>query len=171
MKKFQYFILGALTFIVFGCSNNKEFFPTFKGSIDGGDWINSYTIGNFGGHTGDHCSKVDSINQYSYGFSKMLNEISPNPIKKAKVSVWIKLEDIKKETSLILSISGKVNKNILWLGHPVNAVVKEVNKWYKFEVEDKLPSDFDHEGAHFDTYIWNPNKNIAYVDDFEISFF
>jgi len=169
MKKIQYLVLGALTMLVFSCSNNKTFFPTFKGDIDGGDWINSNTIGKFGGHTGDNCSKVDSINQYSYGFSKLFSEISPNPIKKVKVSVWVKLEDISKKTSLVISVSGKDNKNIYWAGHEVNSVVKEANKWYKFEVEEALP-DFDAEGVHIETYLLNVNKNIDYVDDFEIKF-
>jgi hypothetical protein len=169
MKKIQYFALAALTMLVFGCSNNKEFVPVFRGNIDGGDWINSNTIGNFGGHTGDHCSKVDSVNQYSYGFSKFFNEISLNSIKRVKISVWVKLEDLNKKTSLIISISGKDNKSIFWTGHELNSVVKETNKWYKLEVEDVLP-EFDREGAHIETYIWNTNKNIAYVDDFEIRF-
>lgn len=169
MKKIQYLVLGALTMLVFSCSNNKQFFPTFKGDIDGGDWINSNTIGNFGGHTGDHCSKVDSINQYSYGFQKLISEISPDPIKKVKISVWVKLENLTKKTNLVVSVSGKNNKNIFWAGPDVNPMVKEANKWYKFEIEEVLP-DFDADGARIETYILNPNKNIAYVDDFEISF-
>ena len=59
MKKIQYLVLGTLTMLVFSCSNNNEFIPTFKGNINSGDWIGSNTVGKFGGHTGDYCSKVD----------------------------------------------------------------------------------------------------------------
>jgi len=171
MKNSNYLILIALIMLFFSCSENKEYIPTYKGSIEGGDWINISTIGYYGGgQTGDCSSKVDSLNQYSYGFRKLILEINQNPIKKVKVSVWVKLEDLNKKTILVISVSGKDKKNIFWEGHIINPVVKETNKWYKFEVEDDLP-DFDADGAYIETYVWNPNKNIAYVDDFEIRFF
>jgi len=169
MKKINYFIFAAAIILIYSCSEKKEFLTTFKGSIDGGDWINPNTIGKFYGYTGDYCSKIDTVNQYSYGFRKTISEFSQNPIKKIKVSVWVKLEDLSKKTPLVISVTGKDNKNIYWAGHDVNPSIKEANKWFKFEVNDSLP-DFDPNGAHIETYVWNPNKNVAYVDDFEISF-
>ncbi len=169
MKKIPFLVLGVLTIFVLSCSNNKEFAPTYKGQIDGGDWINSHTIGNFGGFTGDRCSKVDSINQYSYGIRKLVKEISPKPIKKIKTVVWVKLEDLNKKMILVVSL-GKENKNIVWNGHDINPLVKETNKWYKIAFEDVFP-EYDLEGTQIEAYVFNPDKNIAYVDDFEISFF
>jgi hypothetical protein len=170
MKKVFYVIGFALAIFIVGCSNNKGFTPTYKGMIEGdGDWININTIGKYYGHTGDYCSRVDSNNVYSFGFRKSITEISSNPIKKVKISVWVKLDDINKKTSLVVSVVGKDGKNIFWNGHDVNPVVKEAGKWYKFEVEETLP-EFDGEGAHIETYLNNPNKNVAYVDDFEIKF-
>ena len=169
MKKIQYFILGALTVLFFGCSNNSDFSPTYRGEIDGGEWINNYTIGKYWGYTGEYCSKVDSINQYSYGFKKSFDEISPNPIKKVKISVWVRLDDRNKKAILVLSVNDKNKKNVYWVGHDVNPVVKEINKWYNFEVEEKLP-DFESAGATIETYIFNPDKNVVYVDDFKIIF-
>ena len=167
MKKIQYLILVAFTMLIFSCSNNnnKGFVPTFKG----GDWINNNTIGYYGGHTSDCCAKVDPEHQYSYGFSKLISEISPNPIKKVIVSAWVKLSDITKKTIMVVSVSSPKKKDIFWKGHDVNPVVKEVNKWYKFEIEETLP-DFDAEGAHIGIYLWNPNNNTAFVDDYDIKF-
>ena len=169
MKKISYLISGVLIILLFSCSNNKDFSPTFKGYLDEGDWINPHTIGKYGGVKGDYCSKVDSINQYSYGFKKLFSEISPNVITKIKASVWIKLNDLTKKVVFVISVSGKDNKNIYWAGHDVNASIKEVNNWYKYEIEEVLP-DFESEGARIDIYVFNPNNNIAFVDDFEISF-
>ena len=168
MKKILFLVLGVFTLLVFSCSNNKEFVPVYKGSIDKGDWISCQTIGKFGGVTGDYCSKIDSINQYSYGFGKFINEISQNSIKKVKINVWVKLEDLTKKTQLVVSL-GKDNKNIFWNGHDVSPFIKETNKWYKVEVEDTF-GELETKGAYIEIYLFNPNKNIAYVDDFEINF-
>jgi len=171
MKNYQNLILVALTILIFSCSNRKDFVPTFKGDMDGkGDWINSKTIGKFGGVTGSYCSRVDSINDYSYGLYKLVSEINPDPIKKAKVSVWVKLEDLSKKNILVISLKGKDGKSIFWSGHEVNPVIKEIGKWYKFDAEDVLP-DYDMNGTTVEVYVYNPNKNVAYVDDFEIRFF
>lgn len=169
MKKIQYLILGTITIFVFSCSQKNNSIQTYKGNIDEGDWIGGYTIGNYGGVTGDHCSKVDTVNQYSFGFRKLISEISPDPIKKIKTSVWVKLDDINKKTLLVVSLNGKDGKNILWTGHELNTVVKAPNKWFKLDVEDVLP-EFDSEGAQIEIYVWNNNKNVAYIDDMNISF-
>jgi hypothetical protein len=172
MKKIQYLILATLTMLIFSCSdgNEKKFTPTFKGDIDGGDWINSNTIGKFGGHTGDDCSKSDSLNQYSYGFSKLFSEISPDQVKRVKVSVWIKLMDLNKKSVLFISIDNSENKNIFWSGHDINPSVKETNKWYKVEIDEDL-SKIKTEGAKIGICVLNTNKDIVYVDDYNIQFF
>ncbi len=169
MKKILFLVLGVFTLLVFSCSNNKEFVPVFRGEIDEGDWINTHTIGKYGGVKRDYCSKIDSVYQYSYGFKKLVKEISPKPVKKIKTVAWVKLEDLNKKTLLVVSL-GKDDKNISWSGHEINPIIKEVNKWYKVEFEDTFP-EYDSEGAYIEVYVFNPNKNIAYVDDFEISFF
>lgn len=169
MKKICYFTLAALTALVFGCSDKKGFVTTFKGSIEGGDWINTNTGYNGGGHTGDLSSKVDSVNQFSYGFSKLISEISDKPIKKIKISVWVKLENMEKKVALVVALTDKNNKQIFWESQDVNPDVKEINKYSKISTEFKLP-DFENEGTLARVYIWNPNGNVANVDDFEIQF-
>ncbi|MFA4852741.1 MAG: hypothetical protein WC599_09505 [Bacteroidales bacterium] len=170
MRRIKYLFFTALVILALGCNNKSDFIATYKGNIEGeSDWINNNTIGKFGGATGDYCSKVDSINEFSYGFCKLISKISPYPIKKVKVSVSIKLENLSKKSNLVISLTDKNNKNIFYSGRELNTVVLETNKWYKFNAEDVLP-DFDTEGANIMVYVWNPNKNVAYVDDFEISF-
>ncbi|NTW32363.1 MAG: hypothetical protein HGB12_07025 [Bacteroidetes bacterium] len=171
MKKIQYLFLSALAILIFSCSSNNEneFTPVYNGNIDGGDWINSQTIGNYGGYTGDRCSKVDSVNEYSFGLSKLFNEISANPVNKIKVSVWVKLSDLNKKSTLVVSVKGTDNKNLLWSGHDLNPLVKEAGKWTKIEVEDVL-TNINTEGAIAGIYVWNSNKNTVYIDDYKIQF-
>ncbi len=170
MKKLLYYLFGITIILLASCSNNSDFVATYKCDLDAnGDWINCKTLGKFGGATGDYCSKVDSVNEYSYGFRKLINEIIPNPIKRIKVSVWVKLTDLGKKCVLVVAIIGTNNKNIFWSGHELNPLVKKVNEWVKIDVEDVLP-DYDAEGAFAGVYVWNPNKNIAYIDDYEIRF-
>jgi len=168
MKKILFLVLGVFTLLVFSCSNNKEFVPVLKGGF-GGDWLNLHTLGKYGGLNGELCSKIDSINKDSYGLRKLLSEICPNTIKKIKISVWVKVEDINKKAKLAISLSSK-NKNIFWEDHEINSIIKEANKWYKFEFEKTLP-EYEVEGAQIETYIFNSDKNVVYVDDFQIRFF
>ena len=159
--------------LVVSCSNNgnKSFVPTFKADFEGGgDWINSYTIGKFGGVTGEYCSKVDSVNQNSYGLSKLVSEISSYPILRVKINLSVKLASLSKKALLVISLTDKNNKCLYWSGTEVNPVVKEANKWYNFESEQKFP-DFDSSGSNIRIYLWNPNNNEAYIDDFKIQFF
>lgn len=167
----KYFFIPAFIILLFStCSNNKGFTPVFKGSIDSGDWINCNTIGNYPGKTGDHCSRTDSVNPYSFGFSKAVNDISPDPIKSVKVSVWVKMEELDKKCFLVVSLDGKNNKNYLWQGHELNLTVKEKNKWYRIDTEDLFPKNLETEGTYIKIYVWSPNKNVVYVDDYEIKF-
>ncbi|MFA6923215.1 MAG: hypothetical protein WC223_03085 [Bacteroidales bacterium] len=168
MGKTKYLILVVATTCFFSCSN-KKFNPTFKSNIgNNGEWINMQTIGKFGGHEDDICSKIDSLNPYSYGFQKLMSEISPNPIKKVKVSCWIKLENLTQKIGLVVSLDAN-NKNIFWIGHEINPLIKETNKWFKVEFEDKFP-EFKPNETNVGIYVWNNNKNIAFVDDIEIKF-
>lgn len=167
MKKIQYLVLGALAMLVFSCSDNREFAPTFKGDIDGGDWINIYTIGKYWGYTGEYCSRIDSVNRDSYGFRKLTSEISQNPIRRVKISTWVRLENLNNNVNLILSVSGKDSKNIYWESFAINPVIKEANKWFKFEKDMVIPA----EGFKIESYVTNLGKNNAYIDDFEIRFF
>ncbi|MFH0866702.1 MAG: hypothetical protein V1904_10940 [Bacteroidota bacterium] len=170
MKKLYYPLLGIIIFLFAGCSNNSDFDPTYKCDMDAkGDWINCKTIGKFSGVTGDYCSRVDSNYEYSFGFSKLVSEISPDPIKRIKATVWVKLTDLDKKCSFVVSVNGHDNKNIFWSGHDINPLVKKVDEWVKIEVEDVLP-DFDSEGASVGILVWNLNKTTAYVDDYEIRF-
>jgi hypothetical protein len=109
------------------------------------------------------------LNEYSLGLSKAFSEISPNPVKHIKVSVWVKLTDLAKKSSLVVSVNGPDNKNIFWSGHDLNTVVKESGKWTKFETEDIL-TDVNTDSAKVGIIVWNPNKDVVYIDDYEIQF-
>jgi len=167
MKKIPFLVLSALSMLIFSCSNNKEFAQVFKGN----DWINIKTLGSFGGYEGDVCSRIDSVYHDSYGFRKKTNEITPNPIKRVKISLWLKVEDINKKLNLAISLSEK-NKAILWEGIDIKSFIKinEANKWYKFEFTKLLP-EYEVEDAQFETYVYNSDNNIVYIDDFQIRFF
>lgn len=168
MKKIQYLTLVAVATFFLSCSN-KKFDPTFKSDIGNkGEWINVQTIGKFGGHEDDYCSKLDSINEYSYGFKKLVSEISPFPIKKVKVSCWVKLEDLTKKVSFVVSLDAN-NKSVFWIGNEINPLVKEPNKWVKVEFENAFP-EYNPSETTFGTCVWSVDKKIVFVDDIEIKF-
>ncbi|MDD5569911.1 MAG: hypothetical protein PHD97_02025 [Bacteroidales bacterium] len=168
MKRIKCLAFAVLVTCFYSCSN-KEFNPTFKSDIgNNGEWINMQTVGKFGGHEDEYCSKVDSLNEYSYGFQKLMSEISPSTIKKVKVSCWVKLENLTKITSLVVSLDSN-NKSIFWMGHDINKFVNEPNKWFKVEVVNEFPK-YKPEATTVGIYVWNNNKNVAFIDDIEIKF-
>jgi hypothetical protein len=170
MKNIMFFLFITALLAVAGCNNNSDFVATYKCDVNGkGDWINCKTLGNYGGVKGDYCSKVDSSNEYSLGFSKLMSEISPHQIKRISVSVWVKLTDLSKTSSLVVQVSNANNENILWSSHDLNPLVKDVNQWCRIDVEDVLP-DYETEGARAGIYVWNPNKTMVYIDNYEIRF-
>jgi hypothetical protein len=170
MKKIKLYTFAAIAMFIGSCSNFNNYVPTFKSNFNlKGDWINYATIGKFGGANGEYCSKVDSIHDYSYGFSKAVSEISPKDIKKIKVSLKVKLTDIKKKLLLVVSVFGPENKNYFWSGHDLHKMVSKVNEWTTINTEDLIP-DFDAKDASVGVLVWNPNKTTAYIDDYEIRF-
>jgi hypothetical protein len=171
MKKLVYLFACTMIISLLSCSEKKEEkVYIYHGSIDDGEWINCHTIGTYYGYTGDHCSKVDSVNQYSFGLAKLLSEISSEPVKRIKVSVWVKLMDLSKIASLVVSISGPDGKSLFYSGHDLNPNVKEANKWFKVDFEDTIP-DIETNGSKVGIYVWNNNKNVVYIDDYDIRFF
>ena len=41
---------------------------------------------------------------------------------------------------------------------------------YKYEIENIFPENIELDSSVIGVYVWNPNNNVAYVDDYNIQF-
>lgn len=170
MKFINLFLLIALFFIS-SCSEDDNKI-TFSSSVDEKyGWTNGLnTIVSAPSHSGTICSKIDSLNPYSFGFYYEVKQLFINPIKKAKFSAWVKLDKLPTNIALVGTITSNQNKiKHQWVGINTNDIIKQTNEWTLVKGEiifpDNLPAD-----AQIWFYAWSPNGQIAYVDDLEISF-
>ncbi len=165
-------ILGFLIIVLTIASCSDEENKTFSSSIDEKyGWTNGFnTIVNAPSHSGSLCSKIDSINPYSFGFYYAINQISKNALSKAKYSAWIKVDKLPTNISLVSTITSNQNKvKHQWIGFKVNEKIKTVNTWVQISGDIIIPTNLPPDAVLW-FYAWSPNGDIGYVDDLEISF-
>jgi len=145
MKSYLSFIVIVILFIS-SCSDDNKI--TFSSSADGAyGWVNgTNTIVSVPSHSGNSCSKTDSLNHYSFGFIYSIKDISKNKLTKADFSAWVKVENINNGISLVASIwSDKKNSQLQWVSFNVPEQVKTKNEWTKvngkIEIPANLPDD------------------------------
>ena len=168
----SYTCLFIVILFISSCTEDKKQI-TFSSSVDGAyGWVNgTNTLVSVPSHSGNSCSKIDSLNPYSFGFVYSIKDISKNKLTKADFSAWVKVENIKNEISLVASIwSDKKNSQLQWVGFKVPEQVKTKNEWTlvngKIEIPANLPDD-----AVIKFYVWSPKGDVAFIDDLEISFY
>ena len=167
MKLYLSFLFIVVLFVL-SCSNDEKI--TFNSSIEG--WTQGYnSIYTGDGHSGKLCSKIDSLNPYSFGFVYSIKDISKNKLTKADFSAWVKVENIKNEISLVASIwSDKKNSQLQWVGFNVPEQVKIKNEWTKVNGKIEIPANLPDD-AIIKFYVWSPKADVAFIDDFEIIFY
>jgi len=170
MKSYTFLFIVIL--FISSCSEDKKQI-TFSSSVDGAyGWVNgTNTLVSVPSHSGNSCSKIDSLNPYSFGFVYSIKDISKNKLTKADFSAWVKVENIKNEISLVASIwSDKKNSQLQWVGINVSEQIKTINKWTLVKGEIIFPKDLPDD-AVIKFYVWSPKGDVAYIDDLEISFY
>jgi len=169
MKYFNLLFVLAVIFLQ-SCSDDAKL--TFSSNVDEKyGWTNGYnTLVVVPSHSGQVCSKIDSVNPYSFGFFYEVKQLPLKSIKKAKFSAWVKVDNLPTNVSLVATITSNQNKvNHQWVGISSNDILKKTNEWGKVSGEigfpENLPSD-----AQIWFYAWSPKGQIGYIDDYEITF-
>jgi hypothetical protein len=131
-------------------------------------WMNQSTLSKDVAHSGRFSSKIDSVNQFSFGYSAPFNVISDTLPISVDVSAWIFFPQLKINGSIVISIDS-VSKNIFWKGIPIKDSIKYANQWQEikatFEIPKKiLPTD------NVKIYVWNDDKRTFYMDDLSLLF-
>ncbi len=167
-KSFFYLSVVSVMFIFTSCSTPQE--PVvLKSSIDKIDgWGISYnSLSENKAHSGKLSSKIDSVNQYSLGFDDYLKNMKSDGITKIRFSAYILIETVPSSVTLVGVIGDGTNKPISWVGVAVKDKIQKPNEWTRIEGEVIVPENCA-DNIKFNTYLYSCNKEVAYVDDFEI---
>lgn len=174
--KHSYFIPLLIIFsgllIFSSCGSDKNKLP--EGAVrefsdmEHNSWINENTLVKEKAFSGKFSSRIDSINQFSYGFSETFENIGDSLPYSLEVNLQLFYPETGINSSLVLSIDS-LGKSIYWKGIPLKDSVKTANEWKSikavFELPKKiLPTD------NLRVYVWNNDKKTVYIDDLELLF-
>ncbi len=122
-------------------------------------------------HSGTYCEKITPEKLYSHTFSISLAEVAPQPLKKVKAAVWLAAPDAEKEIWLVIDLfSAKENKSIVYKpGNNLTPLLKKAGGWQLCTNEMDISAIKDG-SAILKVYVWNPDKQQVFADDFEIKF-
>ncbi len=119
--------------------------------------------------SGQFSSKTDSLFQYGVGFTIKLSDLSEQPVKKVKASIWVNVPDIRSEAALIISVDS-AGKNISWTSKSIKDFVKKTDEWTEVISEVQFPEMKTSKDYSLTTYIWNTGKFPVLADDSRIEF-
>jgi hypothetical protein len=173
-KNLQYWVLLLLISFLSACSGNKSGNDSVPGSklissnLEDLCWMNQFTLVKDVAHSGKFSSKLDSINQFSFGYSNTFNNISDTLPLSVDVDVWVYYPQTGINSSVVLSIDS-VGKNIYWKGIPLKDSISVTNQWKQikgtFEIPKKImPTD------NIKIYVWSSDKKSFYMDDLKLVF-
>lgn len=169
MKGIYFILLFSVITIIHSCSSsNKD--NAYINDIDNlSSWFSHPTIIKGKAHSGLYMCKVDSINPYSIVYNRQLSEVALVGKKKIKFSAWCMSDThIPKTAKLVLSIEeGK--KSFLWKGPLLMPFMTDVNNWYEITGEADIPEGLPSE-SNLIFYLWSPDNETVFVDDFSLSF-
>ena len=118
-------------------------------------------------HSGQHSMQTDSANIYSITFAKRLSELSEKPVKKIRVSLWVKCLGAPGGGSYVLSLE-QGTQTYKYFSFDLKEKDVILNEWMQItglaEIPAGLPKD-----AVVKIYFWNKSKSVILVDDFEFT--
>jgi hypothetical protein len=172
-KNLHYALLLVIMVVIAACSENKpaEREPgtmLVANDMENMSWINLQTLSKKMAHSGRFSSKLDSLTEYSFGYSNTFSNLSDTLPFSVDVSVWIYYPQLKIKSSLVISIDS-VNKNIYWKGVPLADSIKAANQWQEVKVTFELPKKI-MPSDQIRIYVLNNEKSSFYMDDLSLLF-
>ena len=121
-------------------------------------------------YTGTKSLHINSQIEFSKGFKKQIGSIENFQLID---SIEIKLNFLSEikfsNIKLVCSIDDKNGKNKFWNGNLIDFKNPEI--WNEMNVGFKINSTFLKENDIINIYIWNPNKEVIWIDDFGYKLF
>jgi hypothetical protein len=169
MKKYILFIFTCV--ILFGCGKKEEtsnaLFSTSNNKDSANFWMNINTITKGTAHTGYYASKLDTLFQFGIGLNPKVKDLTDKTPKKVTVKCWVYSTTPNLEASIVCDpiINGE---KLGWKNFDFKPVIKKANEWTEVIATFDLPKNITPD-TELGVYIWNPNKLMFFVDDFEFS--
>lgn len=172
MKNSIYLLLILFAaFALTSCEEKKSSLSFFNDFDNSKPWSLDTTIIRGNAHSGEYAIKVGVPREYSIGFKMKCKEISSNPLKKIKVSVWVNLSDILSEAVLVTGINSVSTPNIFYDSKPLKSIVKQNDKWTEVTAEYFInKGEINKPENTVLVYIWNKGLKPILMDDLKISF-
>lgn len=153
-------------------SEEKPVYYVFNGFEDGNVWDkDSSMISKENVKYDNHSLKLSNDDVYGPSCTNVFSRIHDKPLQKIRCSMWVYCEQEPKDAQIVATISFKDNdnqifENYFWLSSKLEYFV-EKGKWGQAFFTFNLPA-LKSINDELKIYIWNPDKNTIYIDNFEL---
>jgi len=166
MKKLLLFSLMIAMLVA--CNKSKNGETVFTNDLENVKmWNKAPNVVKGIAHSGVYACKLDTANEFSYGFCSLLGDVSTKMPKNIEVSVWAYSQIVNPDACIVIEIFNNEQK-VFWKNSGLNAITK-AKEWTEVKAHFDLPSNLNPKNE-VRVYIWNPKKLEFYADDFKISF-
>lgn len=119
-------------------------------------------------YSGKKSLQIGSNLEFSFGFKKQIGEITNfNAIDSLEINLMILSPQKLKDVKVVWTIDDENGKNLFWSGS--NIENKKLNDWTSLKLNFNLNKALVTEKNKISIYVWNPNKETLWVDDFEFN--
>jgi hypothetical protein len=176
MKNIFLFVLSAIMLFSCGKSGRKaimfsnDFEKVIGTSYDPDNakfWGSPVSLVKGVAHSGEYASKMDSSNTYSFGFKSIIKNIKKDAPIKIKVKLWVYAGQPNPDATLVVDINNN-GKSKYWKNAALSGVSKG-REWTECSASFDIPTNINV-NDEVKIFVWNPNMQLLYIDDFEISF-
>jgi hypothetical protein len=169
------FIHFALFFLILGisaCSDEPArpemtYFTDFESEAG---WMNDERLTKAGGaHSGQWYVSSGEFVPFTPSFKVKASTVSRHPLRKAKVSAWVKAAAIPAKVQLVLSAEAN-GISIYWKSKPLDKSLRSADTWTEISEEFVIPAGSFGPDNSVNIYLWSQDKSVIGLDDVTISF-
>lgn len=113
--------------------------------------------------------RLDSLNEYSPGFSWKTKEINQGNFDEIRIKVMAFCTDTIRDLPIVISVDNAEKGNYIWASSKIENFASP-NEWAPAFFVFPLPEIISQEDE-LKIYIWNPKKQVVYLDDLTIEFY
>jgi 4-amino-4-deoxy-L-arabinose transferase-like glycosyltransferase len=120
-------------------------------------------------YSGSAGYRFDSALEFGPAFDTLFGQISSQPVRTIKVSLWGMAPPGLMKTPIVISVDDASGKNYLWASRDMDNFLDEYT-WGKVHFTYKLPHA-PSPGDRLKIYVWNPKRCEFTIDEMEIRFY